>query len=177
VSTGGASSGRVGWLPHVDHMDRAASAMEDPVSRRRAETRNQSARIERERRLHETPRVARGSIDRELRMRIQHWTVLFVVALVTAVVAGACGGGGGDDPGLTGAGTGANDGQGGSLFGTGGSTHESLELDPPEATIVVDNGSSMPVSFKALKGSVEVHPTTWYVDFRTISDVDVQGVV
>lgn len=110
-------------------------------------------------------------------MRIQHWTVLFVVALVTAVVAGACGGGGGDDPGLTGAGTGANDGQGGSLFGTGGSTHESLELDPPEATIVVDNGSSMPVSFKALKGSVEVHPTTWYVDFGTIADVDVQGVV
>src|SRR5690606_33666002 len=96
-------------------------------------------------------------------MKRKHWTVLFLVGFVVALVAAACGGDGSGAAGDTGAGAGTTSGgEGGDLFGTGGG-YESLTLDPPEATIVVDDGVSSPVSFKAYLGSTEVHPSSWYV--------------
>jgi hypothetical protein len=110
-------------------------------------------------------------------MKRKHWVVVFVAGFVVALVAAACGGDGSGSAGDTGVGAGTTTGgEGGDLFGTGGG-YATLTLDPPEATIVVDNGVSTPVSFKAFQGALEVHPTSWDVDFGTIATVDAKGVV
>ena len=106
---------------------------------------------------------------------------LWLVVLVLCVTVGfvACSGdgsrsssGSSQSSGQAGAG-----GAGGGLFGTGGALSNTLVLDPPSATILVDNGVSMPLQFRALFKDEEVNPQSWQVDFGTIADVNASGLL
>jgi hypothetical protein len=108
------------------------------------------------------------------------WVSLLLISLGVAVGVGACGSSDSNEStGTTGVGnnTGVG-GQGGDLFtNTGGGLNDGLTLDPPEATITVDNGVSTPVQFTATRGGQQVFPTSWSVDFGTIAGVDGEGLV
>jgi hypothetical protein len=113
-------------------------------------------------------------------MGAKRWAATALLSLVVALVAiaAACSAGNDgandDSSGTQGPGSG---GAGGDLFPTGGNVQATLELDPPQATIVVDNGSSMPVQFTAKKEGQQVYPSEWSVDYGTVADVDSQGLV
>jgi hypothetical protein len=82
------------------------------------------------------------------------------------------------DAGTAGPGSGGNNAGGsGGLFNTGGGFGMGLQLDPPSATILVDNGVSSPVQFTASRGGEQVFPNSWSVDFGTIATVDNEGLV
>jgi Big-like domain-containing protein len=114
-------------------------------------------------------------------MGAKRWTFAALLGLLLALVAAsqACSGSGDNgDGGDTGAPGGpGSGGAGGGLFPTGGGLQSTLILDPPEATIIVDNGTSTPVQFTATLDGAVVHPTEWAVDYGTIADVDAQGLV
>lgn len=108
------------------------------------------------------------------------WVSLLIISLAIAGGAASCGGDSSNTSsgqGAAAAGTGVG-GEGGDLFtDTGGGVTAGLTIEPPEATIVVDNGASTPVQLKAMKGEQEVYPNSWSVDFGTIAGVDSTGLV
>lgn len=108
------------------------------------------------------------------------WVSLLIIALAVAGTAASCGGDSNNSSsgqGAAAAGTGVG-GEGGDLFNnTGGGVTNGLTLDPPEATILVDNGTSTPVQFTAIQNGQEVFPSSWSVDFGTIAGVDADGLV
>jgi len=107
------------------------------------------------------------------------WVSLLIVAMAVAGGAASCGGDSDNTSsgqGAAAAGSGVG-GEGGGLFNTGGGGVTTLVLDPPEATIIVDNGSSTPVQFTATQNGDEIFPSSWSVDFGTIADVDGNGLV
>ncbi|HHH28028.1 MAG TPA: hypothetical protein ENK57_06750, partial [Polyangiaceae bacterium] len=108
------------------------------------------------------------------------WVSLLIIALAVAGGAASCGGDSSNSSsgqGAAAAGTGVG-GEGGDLFNnTGGGVTNGLTLEPPEATIIVDNGTSTPVQFTAIQNGQEVFPSSWSVDFGTIADVNAEGLV
>ena len=94
------------------------------------------------------------------------------MVLLALVVAGTTACEGSDENGNQG-GSAAGDGEGADDGFTGsGGFGMGLQIDPPEATIIVDNGVSSPVQLKAYRNGEEVDPDSWMVDFGTIADVD-----
>ncbi|MEM1030220.1 MAG: hypothetical protein AAF928_05480 [Myxococcota bacterium] len=95
------------------------------------------------------------------------------------MAAAACGSDGDIQPPdtSTGGGTGGDTGEGGGLAGVGGFPVEQLVLEPANGTILVDNGTSMPLQLTATVGGEQVFPSSWSVDRGIIANVDVQGLV
>lgn len=111
-------------------------------------------------------------------MRQRAWIWVLISSLVMAVAGAACSGEGEVSEATTGTGgTGGGSGQGGDLFGTGGFVNEVLVLEPANGTILVDNGTSMPLQMTATVNGSQVFPNTWSVDRGTIANVDAQGLV
>ncbi|MSP25089.1 MAG: hypothetical protein EXR75_07980 [Myxococcales bacterium] len=105
--------------------------------------------------------------------------LLLGTCLATAGMFAACSGNvGGDGKGNSGSGA-DNSGAsaGGDLFSTSSGDTEKLVLDPPKATILVDNGVSTPVTFTAKRNGLPVFPNIWYVDRADIAGIDGKGLV
>lgn len=96
------------------------------------------------------------------------WTT-FAVAIMAIVLVIGCSG---DDNGI---GAGGNANTGGN--NTGGGITDTLVIEPPTATIVVDNGSSSPLQLVAKYKGEQVYPSSWQTDHNGIADVTAQGLV
>lgn len=77
----------------------------------------------------------------------------------------------------TGGGSGTGTAAGGDLFSTSSGATDQLLLEPPMATIAVENGVSTPVKFEAKRNGLPVFPNAWYVDRADVAAVDNKGVV
>lgn len=117
-------------------------------------------------------------------MRFAPWTfaLVFAVATATALSLGCGVGSGplplGNDGGSGGATTGAGTGgEGGTLFGEGGSVPSKLTLQPESATITVVDGVALPVDFDVYRDGDLVPQAKWFVDYSSIIGVDADGVV
>src|SRR5262245_17838823 len=98
------------------------------------------------------------------------WTTFVVAIVAIALAVIGCSS---DDNGI-GAGGSANSGGNGN---TGGGVTDTLVIEPPTATIVVDNGSASPLQLIAKYKGEQVHPSSWESDHNGIADVNVQGLV
>jgi hypothetical protein len=115
-------------------------------------------------------------------MRSVAWTIVLITVLSVAFVASSCSGDGDESNGAGAAGptsTGPTGGTGGTggLFNNGGGINAGLEIEPPTATIIVDNGISTPLQLTAKKNGLEVFPGAWDVDFGSVATVDNTGLV